>query len=322
MTLAIIFAFFVATAGTWLMIRLAPTLKLVDKPNERSSHSRPTARGGGLAIVATVSIAGLSRPGEGADLSALLLFSLPIATLGLIDDRVGLSVGIRLGVQLVTSIGFVLAAAGSASGMAGAIASALAIAWACNLFNFMDGIDGMAGTEAVFICGVSAWLVWAQDPALAAALCVVAASCAGFLLWNWSPARIFMGDVGSAYLGFLIAAFAYTTVIRGLVALPVWITLWSLFIADTSVTLLRRVVRREKWWTAHRTHAYQHLNALLKSHAKVTCIYSATNLIIVTPAAWFAHSHAYAAWWTCGLLLSALMAIAWLIGAGTRRAVA
>jgi Fuc2NAc and GlcNAc transferase len=180
----------------------------------------------------------------------------------------------------------------------------------------MDGIDGMAGTEAFFICAAASWLIGAQDSALRALLGVVAAGSAGFLLWNWPPAKIFMGDVGSAYLGFLIAIIAFATVLREPIALPTWIILWTLFLADTAVALLRRMLRGERWWMAHRSHAYQHLSTRFSSHALVTAMYGAINLGVILPSAWYAHSHPHEAWWVCGLVFSAAMALAYANNAG------
>jgi Fuc2NAc and GlcNAc transferase len=313
----IVMAFAIATFGTWLMIRFAPAVRLIDRPNQRSSHDRPTPRGGGLAIVAAVTAAAsLLQPGGAGGWGLAVVAALPIAILGLLDDRFGLSARLRLGVQLAMGLAYVMAAVGGAPSAAVALSGTLAIAWACNLFNFMDGIDGIAGMEATFICAVAGWIICPQDPTLATFLWIVAASSAAFLPWNWSPARIFMGDVGSAYLGFLIAAIAFSTVVHGLIALPVWIVLWSLFLADTAVTLARRVLRREHWWTAHRTHAYQHLSARLGSHSRATLIYAAINLIVIMPSAWYAHGHSDMAWWTCGLLLLLLLAFVYACGAG------
>lgn len=322
---AIVTAFALACLGTWLLIRFAPALNIIDRPNERSSHDRPTPRGGGLAIVLAVLAAAWLVPTGGPDRWWLaLLTALPIALLGLLDDRFGLSARLRLGVQLAAALAYVTALAGglfpAASAAVPALLAALAIAWACNLFNFMDGIDGIAGMEALFICSVAGWLIWPQDPALATLLWVIAAGAAGFLVWNWSPARIFMGDVGSAFLGFLIAAIALLTIARGLITLPVWIILWALFLADSGVTLVRRIARGEQWWTAHRSHAYQHLSRRLGSHAKVTLIYAALNLFVILPAAWYARINPSSAWWLCCGLLGIAVALAYSCDAGRANA--
>lgn len=316
MTLAIVAAFVVAAAGTGLMIRLAPALRMIDRPNDRSSHETPTSRGGGLAIVVAMTTIGLCVTPRSGALHWALLAALPVAVLGLLDDLFRLSARLRLGVQVLVSAVYVTAIAGGYFNRVEIMLFILAIAWCCNLFNFMDGIDGIAGMEALFISALAGWFVWPLNSELATGLWLVSASSAGFLLWNWAPARIFMGDVGSSYLGFLIAAIACVTMVHGLVALPVWIILWSLFLADTAATLTRRMLGGEKWWMAHRSHAYQHLSARFGSHARVTLIYAAINIALVTPSAWYAFTHPGAAWWTCALLMLGLVAVAYLLGAG------
>jgi Fuc2NAc and GlcNAc transferase len=319
MIVAVIAALVTAAACTWAMIRVAPALKLIDQPNARSSHRHPTARGGGAAIAVAVSVAGFTSISSVAGLWPPLVAALPVAVLGLLDDRFGLSAPLRLGIQLVASVAFVIEFAGTSMGLAALACWALAIAWACNLFNFMDGIDGIAGTEALFICAVAGWLVRPADPVLALLLWIVAASAAGFLLWNWAPARIFMGDAGSCYLGFLIAALAFISVRAESLSLPVWLLLWGPFLADTTVTLVRRMLRGEKWWLAHRSHAYQHLSTRLQGHARATTAFVALNLAVVLPVAWHAHQHPERAWLSCALLLPALLAAAYALGAGKPR---
>jgi Fuc2NAc and GlcNAc transferase len=218
-----------------------------------------------------------------------------------------LSAQVRLAVQFAAGLGFLVALTGVPASTAAAVLlllATVAIAWASNLFNFMDGIDGIAGMEALFICTVAGALVWRHNASFAALLWVVAAAAAGFLIWNWAPARIFMGDVGSGFLGFLIAAIAALTIARGQLALPVWLILWALFLADTAVTLVRRIVRRERWWAAHRSHAYQRLATHLGSHAQVTLIYAALNLIVIMPSAWYAHTHGSLAWAICAAIFA------------------
>jgi len=316
MIVAVIAAFSLAAIGTWLMIRLAPALGLVDKPNARSSHSQPTPRGGGLAIVVALTASGLMTAQADAALCLPLLAALPIAAIGLLDDRFGLSALLRLAVQLLVAFGCVTAMGGTMIGLPEILVAAVAIAWASNLFNFMDGIDGIAGMEAMFISVVAGWFIWPHDPRFATALWVVAASSAGFVLWNWSPARIFMGDVGSAYLGFVLAAIAYLAILNGLIALPVWIMLWALFIADTAVTLIRRLLRGERWWSAHRSHAYQHLSARVGSHARVTLIYAAMNVAIILPGARYALVHPEMEWRLCAVLMAIVLALVYFLGAG------
>jgi Fuc2NAc and GlcNAc transferase len=318
----VLLALGLAVLGTWLLIHFAPQLRLIDRPNERSSHQVPTPRGGGIALVVAVLAGLLALPGDlPLAIKPALYAALPVALLGLIDDRFGLPAPLRLACHLAAAAGGILAfGAPLEPGLPRHLLlplAALGVAWGTNLFNFMDGIDGIAATEGLFIAAVAAALLAPQAPPIAAALAVIAATCAGFLVWNWAPARIFMGDVGSGFFGFLLAAIAVLTALQGLVALPVWLILWSTFIADTGVTLVRRVLRGEQWWNAHRSHAYQRLARRLGNHARSTLLYSAINVLAVAPAALLAHARPTIAWWICFVVLGWLAALAYKAGAGT-----
>ncbi|MFO1409031.1 MAG: glycosyltransferase family 4 protein [Steroidobacteraceae bacterium] len=320
---AVLIGFLIAALGTWLMVRFAPQLHLVDLPNERSSHVMPTPRGGGLALVIAITIGALLLPGPlPLSIAPALWAALPIALVGLIDDRRGLSARVRLACHLLAALACVLMLVRVAPLethwphavlVAGSV---IAIAWGTNLFNFMDGIDGIASMEAIFVAGAGALLLGADAPPVAAALWVIVAACAGFLLWNWAPARIFMGDVGSGFFGFLLAGIAVLTVLQGLMGLPVWLILWGTFIADTGVTLARRMLRGERWWSAHRSHAYQNLSRGFASHAASTLVYAAINLVVLAPLAWLAHVRTDHAWTICGLTLLGLVIAAVLARAG------
>jgi len=321
MTTALLLAFFIALFGSWLLIHFAPQLHLIDRPNERSSHQRPTPRGGGIALVAAVLGGCVALPGPlPLAIQPALIAALPIAVAGLIDDRYGLSARVRFGVHLLAATACVLAFRGPIEyPLPHAVLlplAVLAIAWGTNLFNFMDGIDGIAGAEGLFIAAVAGGLLAASAPPVAAALWVIALACAGFLPWNWAPARIFMGDVGSGFFGFLLAGIGALTVMQGLLELPVWLILWGTFLADTGVTLARRVLRAEQWWSAHRSHAYQRLSRRFGSHARSTLLYAGVNLFVLAPAALLAHAHPDVGGWICVAVLAPLVLGAWLAGAG------
>jgi Fuc2NAc and GlcNAc transferase len=146
----------------------------------------------------------------------------------------------------------------------------LAIAWMTNLYNFMDGIDGLAAVEAIFVGGIGAIILLSGGaPGLAIVSAVVAGSAVGFLVWNHMPARIFMGDVGSGFLGFIFATIALSTHVATVIPVAVWILLLLAFLVDATITLLRRVLRGETWHLAHRLHAYQRLAQSGMSHAQV-----------------------------------------------------
>ena len=284
--LVILMGFAVAVIGTGLMRQYALQRNLVDVPNSRSSHSSPTPRGGGVAIVTAffASLLALDYLGfiDSRVLGALLVGGGATALVGFIDDRANLRVSVRIGVHLLATIWVlielgdiperVLANWGLHGVWIGDLAVLLILIWATNLFNFMDGIDGLAGSEAVFVGGAGALLNWYHGgmPGLTAAMLSLAAACVGFLRWNWPPARIFMGDVGSGFLGFTLAVLGFASSQHGAMAIEVWAILSGVFLVDATVTLLSRIVRGDRWFEAHRLHAYQILVSRWQAHLPVT----------------------------------------------------
>jgi UDP-N-acetylmuramyl pentapeptide phosphotransferase/UDP-N-acetylglucosamine-1-phosphate transferase len=247
-------AAFVA-AALLLRLLLLPAARrwILDLPNFRSLHASPVPRTGGLGLVPAAAL-GLAL--AGGQLIALAL-AVGLMLLSVLDDWKGLSARLRLLAHLAVALAFVLAIARESSWLQIALL-VLAIAWMTNLYNFMDGADGLAGGMAVFGFGayaVAAWTVGDQPFALASLS--VAAAAAAFLLFNFPPARMFMGDAGSIPLGFLAAALGLAGWREGL--WPLWFpaAVFAPFVLDASVTLLRRLLRGEPIWRAHRGHYYQ-----------------------------------------------------------------
>lgn len=304
---------------------------MLDIPNERSSHERPTPRGGGLAIV-VASTAGfllLWTVGRIDDrlLLALVGPALMVAVIGWIDDRQPLSASRRLVAHFVAASIAVALLDGLPPlqfgrtvvelGWLGHVMAVLALVWALNLFNFMDGIDGIAASEAIFVTAGGALLLavfhgsTTSMPAL-----IVAAGCSGFLLWNWPPARIFMGDVGSGFLGFVIAVLAIAAARDDGSAPFVWLTLGGVFFVDATVTLVRRLARGQRPQEAHRTHAYQWLARRWNSHVRVTLAVLAVNLLWLLPVALLTALYPQAVEWWLVLGLAPLAVLAVVVGAG------
>jgi Fuc2NAc and GlcNAc transferase len=154
------------------------------------------------------------------------------------------------------------------------------------MFNFMDGMDGLAAMEAIFVFGVGGYILWERSQSMmAASALVLAAAVAGFLVWNRPPARIFMGDAGSGFLGFMVGAFAVLSMVLYQVPILVWIILYAVFWYDATATLIRRILAKEKWYAAHRSHAYQRLHHLAKwSHARVLKHAIGLNLLLAALA--------------------------------------
>ena len=230
---------------------------LVDHPNERSLHVRPTPRVGGIALLGTA--LACATPLVDATLGAIAMCALFLAVVSLLDDVRSLPIEVRLPAHFLAAAVAVLALGASSSlGWLEAVVAVLAIAWMGNLFNFMDGTDGLAGGMAAI--GFGALAIAAREaPGLSLFAIALASASAGFLLHNFPPARVFMGDAGSVPLGFLAGALGVYGFAAG--AWPAWFPLlvFSPFIVDATVTLLRRLLRRERVWKAHREHAYQRL---------------------------------------------------------------
>jgi Fuc2NAc and GlcNAc transferase len=184
----------------------------------------------------------------------------------------------------------------------------------------MDGIDGIAAAETIFICLAAALLtpVMAGGVLSASAIFVVAAACGGFLLWNWPPARIFLGDVGSGYLGYVIAVLAVAAGRDNPVALWVWLILGGAFFVDATVTLVRRSLRGERFQQAHRCHAYQHLARRWGSHRRVTLAFLTINLLWLLPWAVLALEFPAYAIFSVFAALGPLAVLAVLLGSGQR----
>lgn len=296
-------AIFLASAFTTRQL-VANSLRLstLDVPNERSSHLTPTPRGGGIAFV-TASLIGfllllLNDSLDHADLLAICCAGVIVAIAGYLDDRQKISgAKIRLvfhavgAVVLVAVIGFPSQISvfdrTISTGIIGSVLCAVYLVWLLNLFNFMDGTDGIAASEAIFVCVSGAFLNYHVFPDinLSIGAIILATSTFGFLLFNWSPARIFMGDVGSGYLGIVIGGLSLIAAKQRPDLLWVWIILLAVFISDATATLIHRLTRKQKPHVAHRSHAYQHLAIRFNSHAKVSLIVLAINVVWLLPIA-------------------------------------
>ena len=327
----VIGAFAISVLLTSWVRKLALERGIIDHPNARSSHSIPIPRGGGLAIVATTLLVGVVMTTSDLidhDLALALLGGLPVAWIGFRDDRGSVSVGVRLAVHAAAAIWAMYVLGGLPAvqigenrvdlGMLGHVLGTLAIMWSLNLFNFMDGIDGIAASEAVFAagCGGLLWLMEGEVSSVTAAGLTIAAASAGFLCWNWPPAKIFMGDVGSSFLGFVVAVIAIAATRDYAGGIFVWLILGAVFIADATATLLRRLLRAERVYEAHRSHAYQILSQRWGSHLPVTLSMLTLNGVVLLPLAWLAMRHQEQAWLVASVTLVSLAILAFLVGAG------
>ena len=297
-------AFVVAILLTGLLRRYALRQSLLDVPNDRSSHARPTPRGGGMSITLVVLVAVPLLAVYGNLPVMILLALLPagvlIAITGWLDDHHHLAIPWRAASYVLAAVWFVWISGGLpelslgsgtwTTGILNLPLVVLALAWLTNLYNFMDGADTLAGLQAVLAGTTGAILFWLQGTeSLAALAAVIAAAAAGFLVWNMPPARIFMGDVGSCFLGFIFGCLA--VVGERVAQLPalLWILLLGFFIWDATCTLLMRILRRENWYAAHRCHAYQRLIQLGWSHGRVALAFLLYNVLILWPLTLWAY---------------------------------
>jgi Fuc2NAc and GlcNAc transferase len=257
---------------------------VVDKPNARSSHNIPTPRGGGVAVIAASMLGMAIGVGFGIidtrDAYVLGSGMLLVSAIGWLDDTRDLRWGVRLAVHLIVASwtvymfrGLPAIRVGSAAlhlGAAGYVLGALGIVWSINLFNFMDGIDGLSGSQAALIFGTAALLLLSRgNYSLGLISAILAAASGGFLVWNWPPAKIFLGDAGSGAIGYIVAGLAIASENDGAVPLLAFAIISGVFISDATVTLVRRFLRRQRLTEAHRDHAYQRLTRKYGSHRSV-----------------------------------------------------
>jgi len=289
-------------AGTAWVRRYALQRGLLDHPNARSSHSIPTPRGGGVAI-ALAFLAGLAIFwSRGLVASELLLALLGaggwITLVGWIDDRRQIPARWRLIAHALACVWvfywlgalppLLVAGVEVAPAWVATAAGAVYLVWVLNLYNFMDGIDAIASIEAATVCLAGAVLHFTAAPGewswIVPALLLAAV--AGFSWWNYPPAQVFMGDAGSGFLGLVLAVLAIDSVGLGQRFFWAWTILIGVFVVDASVTLLRRLWRRERIAEAHRSHAYQRAARRLGAHAAVSLTVGAINLLWLWPLAW------------------------------------
>lgn len=299
----LIYFLLLGTAGSWLLtwviINFAPRIGLLDTPNERSSHVLTVPRGGGLSIYISSSLLIIfSYYLDFVSQSELITYlgaTSAVALIGLIDDKAHVSPIIRLAVHFSAAILgiFCLNEFSSTLNLYGNsnlnsllyITLALYTVWLLNLYNFMDGIDGIASIEAVSCCasGMILNILFYNTPGLNEILIILLASSLGFFLWNNPPAKIFMGDVGSGFLGVFLALISIEFFLKNPSSIFSWIIFLGVFITDASVTLLRRLLRRQSPLQAHRSHAYQYASRVFSSHKLVSYSVGGINFFWLLP---------------------------------------
>ena len=330
-SMLVIAAFLLSAGITGLMKVYAQRANLLDVPNQRSSHQVTTPRGGGLSIVVVFLgvVTGLYFFGQlPTDVfSSLAVGGLLTAGIGFADDHGHIPAKWRFLIQIIAAT-FAVATLGGLPelqmgtthvnlGIAGDAMAIVFTVWLINLYNFMDGIDGIAAVEAVCIAGSALIIPSVGDSGLISSLLIVIAGTAlGFLVWNWPPAKIFMGDVGSGFIGFVLAMLAIISSNLGLLPIWSWLILAGVFVVDATVTLITRVTNGAEWYSAHNNHAYQKAARRLKGHRPVTLAVATINVLWLLPIAWFASVWPEFGWWLTLVAWTPLISLALFLNAG------
>ena len=261
MLLASFSALITSTVLAWILSRTRGRWLAVDIPNHRSLHTRPTPRSGGLAILAGAAAGVFTHWLSNGDLlldTASTAAVLALVMIALVDEHYPIAAGLRLLLQTLVVAGLLISEPVPEVTSLPWFALLLGLVWMINLYNFMDGMDGFAGGMAITGFGTFALLAWQSGNVdLALACAILVAACSGFLLLNFPPARLFMGDTGSTVLGLLAGMVIFKAHLENI--LPFWLGLlvFSPFIVDASVTLATRILRGEKFWLPHKSHNYQ-----------------------------------------------------------------
>jgi Fuc2NAc and GlcNAc transferase len=288
-------SFSIAVILTWVAKNYALRTGILDSPNERSSHSIDTPRGGGVGVVVPMLIAlSIMMMNGSYDRRTLIVFLFVVillAIVGWLDDRYGLHFFVRIIAQILGGV-VVLGVIGSFEYLEIAanaiplnflapVITLLWFLWMTNLYNFMDGIDGIAaGQGAIAGCFLGIWFTIHDDHVMALFSYVIMAASLGFLVWNWAPARVFMGDVGSSTLGGVFAVIALVAYKTHQIPFGAFVLLFGVFLADATVTLIKRILQGKVFWKAHREHLYQRAVIAGWSHAQVTTTVIITSIFM------------------------------------------
>ncbi len=288
--------FLISLSATGLVLKYLIKKAILDHPNERSSHNVPTPRGGGIglliAIIPSLLITQYMAPAPLPGYEIALLSTLLLAGLSWLDDLKNLGPAIRFATQIFVVAVSVYFLPDPAHGYLGGflplwiekIILGLGWVWFINLFNFMDGIDGISGVEISAI-GIGVALISLFIPLsheFTQAGLIFAAAALGFLKWNWHKARVFMGDVGSIPLGYLLGWILILMAAHGYVIVALLLALY--YLSDATLTLLKRALRKEKIWQAHREHFYQQAVKSGLRHDQVALRVGLTNIVLIIAA--------------------------------------
>lgn len=325
---SLLLAFLLSMLSVRLFIRLSVRLGLLDIPNQRSSHVQPTPRGGGIVFVMIWVMAGLLL-GLWKDSSSrtTMICSLAVGGIGFLDDRFHLSISLRLFCQIAIALAFSFSTGMQAAAfdfglftvqlpaILNIALTSLALVWSINIFNFMDGIDGIAALEGILVLLSGCLFVWNAYGLTfkhTHSMLLLMATLGGFLIWNFPKASVFMGDVGSGFLGFIVIATTLISQVKYQVPIYLFFIVYGVFVVDTSVTIARRMIGGEKWYLPHRVHAYQRLQHVVGwSHKSILAYVGCFNLILFCTA-YFAYAKILSPF--PAIIIAALTAACYYVG--------
>jgi len=306
-----VIAFALSFVGIFFLKKLAPRLNLVAIPNERSLHQKRTPQGGGV-IIAIIFLAFtlffyLSGHMKGVEFFALFGGGLIMSVTGFLDDILEIKASIRFLIQFLAAGWGLYWLGGIPYGsffewlpglyiIANGVA-VVAFVWFINAFNFMDGIDGMATSGATFFSlSIGSYFLWQGIEPYGSLLIVLAACSLAFLCFNWPPAKMFLGDAGSNFFGYLFGVLLLITVKNEDISIWTWLIILAYFITDTTTTTFLRMCLVKGWYHTHRSHAYQNLARVLDNHKFVTCLILAINIVYLLPLAYLSIQYRQYAW--------------------------
>jgi len=290
--------------------QLALTRGWFDIPNQRSSHTEIVPRGAGVVHATIILLVAFISPlwtGGHWWIAASLAPGFAVAFVGWLDDVRGVSARWRFLIYAAacwSAVSIIFFSDGNDYRIFVLIAliacSGVALLWLVNLYNFMDGVNGIAAMEGIFVGIATLWLGWSYFESGLVLVCLtIAATLLGFLPWNFPRAKVFMGDAGSAFLGFLLGVLALWSIVRGSLTVWQWLILGGVFIVDTAYTLLVRIATRQRWHDAHRSHAYQRLTDHIGSHARTVLVLMLINVTWLLPLAWWVRGASFPQLYVC-----------------------
>lgn len=306
-----IIAFLLSFFGVLLFKKFALKFKFVAVPNERSLHKKETPQGGGiiisLIVLSFIFYLYLSGDMQENEFFAIFMGGLILSVIGFLDDILEINAGVRLIIQILVASWSLYLLGGipytdffSSIPEVYIIVNFIAIVifvWFVNAFNFIDGIDGLASSNAFFFSiSIGGYFLWQKIEPYGSVLIVLAAASLAFLFFNWPQAKIFLGDAGSNFFGYIFGIILLITVKKENISIWTWLIIFTYLITDTTTTTILRMFLVKGWYHTHRSHAYQNLARVLENHKFVTQLILCFDVIYLLPLAYLSICYHQFAW--------------------------